>query len=189
LKTVKNIATLKEVNEQLETHNLELLFKDLVDYALNRMKGDDIIHAEKLVGDIFEKTITGIRKWKKSYTFKSFLFLAVKSLVSQYNNQFGENAMDFNYEFELEELSDSNSDDSLITEELKNELSEKLKKHIPPPDEIEEMVFECWMDEMKKPRDIADFWELEIKEVYKAIKRLERKLSPIRELLNSKSNE
>lgn len=189
MKPVRNIATLKEVTEQLNTHNLELLFKDLVHYALNRMKGNDIIQAEKLVGDIFEKTVTGIRKWNKSHSFKSFLFLAVKSLVSQYNDQFGEKAMDFNYDFELEELSDSDQNQSSIMEELKTKLTEKLKEHIPPPDEIEEMVFECWMDEMKKPREIAEFWKIDVKEVYKAIKRLERKLNPIRELLNSNSNE
>ena len=189
MKPIKNIATLKEVTEQLNSHNLEILFMDLVDFALNRMKGNDIIHAEKLVGDIFEKTVTGIRKWNKSHTFKSFLFLAVKSLVSQSNDQFGEKVMAFNYDIELEELSGSNSNDGSIMEELKTRLSEKLKEHIPPPDEIEEMVFECWMDEMKKPRDIAEFWKIDIKEVYKAIKRLERKLTPIRELLNSKSNE
>ena len=189
MKQVKNIATLKEVMEQLNAHNLELLFNDLVDFALNRMKGNDIIHAEKLVGDIFEKTVTGIRKWNKSHSFKSFLFLAVKSLVSQYNDQFEGKAMDFNYDIELEKLSGSDSNDSSITEELKTKLSEKLKEHIPPPGEIEEMVFECWMDEMKKPRDIAEFWKIDIKEVYKAIKRLERKLNPIRELLNSKSYE
>jgi DNA-directed RNA polymerase specialized sigma24 family protein len=189
LKPFKNIATLKEVTEQLNTHNLELLFKDLVVFALNRMKGSDIIQAEKLVGDIFEKTVTGIRKWNKSHSFKSFLFLAVKSLVSQYNDQFGEKAMNFNYDFELEELSDTNSSESSIIEGLKTKLSETLKRHIPPPDEIEEMVFECWMDEMKKPKDIAEFWEIEVTEVYKAIKRLERKLNPIRALLNSMSNE
>ena len=74
MKPVKNIATLKEVIEQLNAHNLEIIFKDLVHYALNRMKGNDIIQAEKLVGDIIEKTITGTRKWDKSLSFKSFLF-------------------------------------------------------------------------------------------------------------------
>ncbi len=189
MKPVKNIATLKEVTEQLNAHNLELLFKDLVHYALNRMKGNDIIQAEKLVGDIFEKTVMGVRKWNKSYTFKSFLFLAVKGLVYQYNKQFGEKSMDFNYDFELEELLASDSNESTELEDLKTKLSQKLKEHIPPPDEIEEMVFECWMDEMKKPREIAEFWKIDVKEVYKAIKRLERKLNPIRELLNSNSNE
>ena len=58
MKPVKNIATLKEVTEQLNAHNLELLFKDLVHYALNRMKGNDIIQAEKLVGDIFAVSYT-----------------------------------------------------------------------------------------------------------------------------------
>ncbi len=188
MKPVKNIATLKEVTEQLEAHNLEILIKDLVEYALYKMKGDDIIYAEKLVGDVLEKTVTGVRKWNKSYSFRRFLFLAVKSLVNQYNNQFGGKVIDFNYDFELEELSDSSSDDSVAIEELKNKLSKKLKEHIPPPDEIEEMVFECWMNEMKKPRDIAEFWGINVKEIYKAIKRLERKLKPIRELLNSTNN-
>lgn len=189
MKPVKNIATLKEVVEQLEAHNLELLINDLVEYALNRMKGDDIIYAEKIVEDIFERTAEGVRKWNKSYSFKSFLFLAVKGLVYQYNKQFGKKVMDFNYDFELEQLSCSNSNESTATEELKNKLSEKLKEHVPPPDEIELMIFECWMDEMKKPGDIAEFWEIDVKEVYKAVKRLERKLNPIRELLNSKTNE
>ena len=188
MKPVKIYATLKEVEEQLNTINLELLFRDLVNYAFNKMKGNDVIEAERIVGDIFEKTVTGKRNWDKEYSFKSFLFLSVKSLVNQHNIKFDKNGKEFNREIELDEVNVTDSDDSTITEELKNELSEKLKQNIPPPDEIEEMVFECWMDEMKKPRDIAEFWELDVKEIYKAIKRLERKLNPIRELLNSKSN-
>ncbi len=186
---IRNIASLKEVTEQLETVNLESLFRDLVEYALYKMKGNNIVAAEKLVGDVFEKTVTGVRKWNMDYSFRKFLFLSVKSLVSQFNIQFGEKEMDFNYDFEIEQLSDSDSNESIIIEELKTKLSEKLKKHNPPPDEIEQMVFESWMDNMKKPREIADFWKIDIIEVYKAVKRLQRKMNPIREFLNSKSDE
>jgi len=188
VKPIKNIVSLKEIEEQLKTLNLEVLIKDLVDFALRRMKGEDIIYAEKIVSDVLEKTVTRVRKWNKSYSFKSFLFLSVKSLVNQYNNKVGEKNIEFNHDIDLEELSNSGTDNSIVTEDLKNKLSEKLKENIPPPNEIEEMVFECWMDEMKKPRDIAELWDIDVKEVYKAIKRLERKLNPIREFLNSKSN-
>lgn len=186
---IKNIASLKEVTEQLETINLESLFSDLVEYALYKMKGKDIVTSEKIVGDIFEKTVTGVRKWNKAYPFKNFLFLSVKSLVSQYNNQYGEKEMNFDYDFEVDQLSDSDSNDSIITEELKTRLSKKLKEHNPPPDEIEEMVFESWMDNMKKPREISEFWGIDVTEVYKAVKRLQRKLNPIRNFLNSNSDE
>lgn len=189
MKQVKNIGTLKDVTEQLESLTLEKLFQELVNYAQNRMKGDDIIKAEEIVGDVFEKTILGVRKWNKTYPFKSFLFLSVKSLVSQYNNHFGDKYMNFNYDFEIEELSDSDFNQSEIEEDLKNKISKKLKDNIPPPDEIEEMVFECWMDGMKKSKEIADFWDIDIKEIYKATKRLERKLGPIRETLTSESHE
>lgn len=189
MKQTKEIATLKEITEQLETLNLEILFRDLVNYALSRMKGEDVIHAEKIVGDVFEKTITGIRKWNKSYSFKRFLFGSVKSLVNQYNKQFGEKVFNFNYDFSIDELIQTNSIHSANTEKLKIKLSQILKENVPPPDEIEEMVFESWMDEMKKPRDIAKFWNKDINEVYKAIKRLERKLKPIWEFLNSKNDE
>ncbi len=189
MKSDKNIATPKEILDELESHNLVLLFHDLVTYALNQMKGNDVVSAEKLVGDIFEKTVTGVRKWNKSYSFKSFLFLAVKSLISQYNDQYGGKVMSIDYEVKLENFSGLDSGNSVETEALKVKLSKRLSENIPPPDEIEGMIFESWMDEMKKPQYIADFWKLDIKEVYKGIKRLERKLNPIRELLNSKSNE
>ncbi|MCB0632746.1 MAG: hypothetical protein R2824_24180 [Saprospiraceae bacterium] len=189
MKHSKDIATLEEIVEQLEALNLGGLFKDLVTYAMYRMKGESIVDAEKLVGDVFEKTVTGVRNWNKAYTFKHFLFGSVKSLVSQYNDQFGQKVMDFNYEFEIEELSVPGKSNSTDLEDLKKLLTQKLKEHVPPPDEIEEMIFECWLDEITRPREIAEFWGLDITEIYKAKKRLERKLGPIRELLNSRTNE
>lgn len=188
-KTSNNIATIEEVIEELEKQNLEYLIQNLVQYASFIMKGDSIIEAEKLVEDLFEKVIAGVRNWNKSYKFKQFLFGAVRSLAHQYNKQYGEKIKEFDYEFKLERLSAPDTGDSAKTEELKNRLTEKLKENIPPPDEIEIMVFECWMDEMTKPREIAAFWELDIEKVRKAIKRLKRKLAPIKELLNSNNDE
>jgi len=179
LKEVTDIATPSEIIEQLESFNLELLFKDLVNYALNRMKGNNIIDAEEIVGDVFEKVVSGVRNWKKEKTFKHFLFESVKSLVSQYNGRFGKKIKDFDYNFEFNQLLDDSSNDSEQLEELIKKVTEKLENHIPPPDEIEKMVFECWINEIRKPREVKEFWELDIKDVRKAIKRLERKLNPI----------
>lgn len=189
MKEVKDIATPSEIIEQLEEIRLEVLFKDLVNYATYKMKGSSIIEAEKIVGDVFEKVVSGVRKWNKTITFKHFLFESVRSLVSQHNKQFGKKIKDFDYNFELNQLLDGSHNNSEQLEELIKKITEKLENHIPPPDEIEKMVFECWINEIRKPREIRELWDLDIKDVRKAIKRLERKLNPIRELLNSSCDE
>ncbi len=185
MKAVKDIATLSEIEIELKTLDLELIFADMVTYARYRIKGGNLIDSEKIVGDVFEKVIAGIRKWNKDYSFRSFLFGSVKSLVYQYNKQFLKKVIRYNYDVKVENIPDSTMLDNNSFEELKKITLKLLKKNVPPPDEIEEMVFICWMDEIKKPIDIAKFWEIDIKAVYKAIKRLERKLTPVRELLNS----
>ncbi len=188
MEEIKNIATPAEVLEQLEALNLEILFNDLVSYAMFKMKGESIVEAEKLVGDVFEKAISGVRKWNKSHTFKEFLFGAVKSLVSHYNNQYGKKIMDIDHNKEVKDMPDNLGSHSGNLDGIIKKITEILKNHIPPPDETELKLFECWVCEIKKPRDVADFCDLDIKEVYKAVKRLERKLSPIRKFLNISRN-
>lgn len=189
MEQVKDIASLEEVLVQLESLQLSNLMKDMERFAVRIMRGNDIVIAEKLVGEMFIRAIDGTRKWNKKYSFKHFLFDGVKSLVSQYNNKYGEEPIIFNNNFDLEQVVLSDSDDSVRLEALKAKLSEILKSNIPPPDDIEEIIFECWMDDIKKPAEISKLWGIDIKEVYKAIKRLERKLNPIIQYFNNNKNE
>lgn len=189
MKKDKDIATSLEVLEQLEKVNFELLFKDLVTFANNKMKGNNIVEAEKIVGDVFEKVANGVRKWNKAITFKQFLFRSVRSLVSQYNNQYGGKIKDLNYDYEFDKLIDIPNNNSQKLEELINKVTEKLYSHIPPPDENEKKIFECWIEEITKPKEIREFWSMNKKDYENAVRRLERKLNPIRELLNSSNNE
>ena len=57
---------------------------------------------------------------------------------------------------------------------------EELKAHDPPPDYLEELIFECWINGMTKQREVADYLEQDIKEIRKGIKRLKGKLDPIK---------
>ncbi len=189
MEQVKDIASLEEVLAQLESLQLSNLMKDMARFAVRIMRGNDIVIAEELVGEMFIRTIKGTRKWNKKYSFKHFLFQGVRSLVNQYNNKYGDEPITFDNNFDLEQIVLANSDDSVKLEALKTKLSEILKSNIPPPDYIEEIIFECWMDDKNKPSEIAESWDLDIKEVYKAIKRLERKLNPIIQYFNTNKNE
>lgn len=192
MKDVKNIAKSNEILEQLEAIDLPCVISDMEDYACFKMYDNNRIEAERIVGDVFEKTIAGIRKWNKDIAFRQFLFGCVKSLVSQYNNQLGKKNKTYDYEFDIFEFSDDTSIDvseDISVKELKSLALSKLLEHVPPPDDIEEMIFECWMEGITKSAEIADFYDIDIKEVYKGVKRLERKLGPVREFFTKLSNE
>lgn len=50
-------------------------------------------------------------------------------------------------------------------------------------DDYELLIFECWVDGISKPKDIAKELEIEVKEVYNVTKRLERRLLKIQPLV------
>jgi len=189
-KPTKNIASLHEVVQQLEQVNLAALYRKLVSFAKDRMEGQNIVNAEELVDRVFEKVISGTRNWdKNSYdSFEHFLFGAVRSLVYSYNKS-SKHLKHFDRDFNWENLPAVTSEDEEKLEELRSLTMKILKNHNPPPDELEELVFECWLDGIRKPKEVAKFLEVDINEVNKAYKRLKRKMEPIRNTLKSSKNE
>lgn len=182
----KEIATANEIAEELAALDLTLLIQSLVRYAQSRMRGSDYIEAEIIVGNVLEKVVNGERRWNKEYSFKSFIFLAVRSLVSQRNQSFDKGQLlKLNRDYNLEDVKNKEHSDRSKTEELVRSLIKILERHRPPPDEIELMIFESWTDNIVKPREIADLWEIEIGEVRNGIKRLKRKLGPIKDHLTT----
>ena len=189
MKVDQNIASPQEILKQLEAHDLSLLFNDLVGYAELIMWEGNLVDAEKIVGDVFEKAIIGKRKWNKAHPFKRFLFGAVRSLVDNHNRRVGGSRIYCDRTTNIEELPQNDASDSIRMEYLIETSTKILKGHSTPPDETELMLFESWASGITKPREVAEFWELEIEDVYKAVKRLKRKLGPVKDYLNASAND
>lgn len=182
---MKDFATLEEVISELESLDFEASFQDLVRYARNRIKGNSIVDAENIVEDFLEKLVTGKRNWNKAYTFRSFLFLSVKSLVSLYNKQHGVKYLDINQDADVDLIKSDKSDQTEESEFLKNLIIAKLKEHKYPIDKTEEMVLMSIMDDTDKAREIAEFWKIDVKKVYRANEKLDNKIPLIREILKN----
>ncbi len=186
---MSDFASLEEALAELESVQFDVLFQNLVRYAQNRIKGNNIVDAEKIVEDVLEKVVTGDRNWNKRITFRRFLFRSVKSLVHSYNKQHGFKYLDVDSNIDVEVIEANKETDQDKTEYLIELIIEELKKHKYPIDENEEMVLRSMLDEMDKPREIAEFWGIDVQKVYRANEKLDKKLPLIREIINNHSYE
>lgn len=142
------------------------------------------------VFNVFEKALTDIRKWNKDdCDFENFLFGVLKSEISAYHEKSKRRKLP------KEEIDDGESyilDIPLYVKELGYEdrnfnLSDNKifkAKYVTllessGASDLEMLIFECWCDDIYKPREISDFLEVEITEIYKAVKRLERRKSKL----------
>ena len=126
-----------------------------------------------LVGDLILKVAEGKRDWGKAKcTFREFLFGCLRSDIDSFFKT--------NKTIHTDKLpnSQTNGTPHDLTEE-KNKISELLKQA--GADEVEMEVFKCWMDGITKPSEIEEELKIDIKIIYKAIKRLERKRSKLQE--------
>lgn len=123
------------------------------------------------VGEVILKVMEGKRDWNKAQCpFTEFLFGCLKSEI---NNFFTTNKNIFN-----DELPDIPSNEQCLNiENDRNQISELLKREGADDDEL--TVFEYWADGITKPAEIAKDLGIDVKEVYKITKRLERRLPKI----------
>lgn len=158
----------------------------MIDYARYAMRDHVKESAKDLVSDFFLKLVQGERKWNKRLSFRQSVFGSLRSEVYNYNRKLtGRKPLQEIEEGDAVSLDEDNPLESLADSELKQMALKALKEHKPPPDQIEELLFECKMDGLTTPREIAEFLELDVKEIYKAEKRLERKMVKVRVLFKS----
>jgi len=121
---------------------------------------------EDFVGEVLMKVAEGERDWSKAKCpFKDFLFGCLKSHLYNFFKSYEQK-----YEAELPDI----ESESEIESELKNIALQKLKEDGADQDEID--VFECWIENINKPAEIAELLGKDVKEVYNITKRLERKM-------------
>lgn len=124
------------------------------------------------VGDVILKVMEGKRDWTKAQCpFTEFLFGCLKSEI---NNFFTTNKFIFDDEFPDVSLNESYSN----VEDNKNQIYELLKQE--GADDEELIVFNCWVDGITKPAEIAKDLGIDVMDVYKITKRIERRLPKIR---------
>jgi DNA-directed RNA polymerase specialized sigma24 family protein len=123
------------------------------------------------VGDVILKVMEGTRDWDKAKcSFRDFLFGCLKSEIS---NFFKINKII--YEDELPDI--SSDEEPLPVDDERKYVSDLLKQEGADDDEL--TVFEYWVDGITKAAEIAEDLGINVREVYKITKRLERRLYKI----------
>ncbi|MDC6367332.1 MULTISPECIES: hypothetical protein [Flavobacteriaceae] len=183
-------ALLKEYsNEQLN----ELILR-MRAFAKKKLGDYDDNHngQQKLdfVFTVFQKALTNIRKWDKSECdFENFLFGVLKSEISSFHEKVKrrkppeeENENEESYILDIpiyiEEVGHTDpSFDEMDNKKIKNEYVKLLEDS--GASDLEMLIFECWCDGIYKPKEISDFLEVDVTELYNAVKRLERRKSKL----------
>lgn len=142
------------------------------------------------VFNVFQKALTDIRKWNKNQCeFENFLFGVLKSEISAYHQKEkrrkppeeeindGESYILGLPEYSEEVGYNDDSFDETDNKKLKENYVKLLEAS--GASDLEMLIFECWCEDIYKPSEISDFLEKDVTEVYKAIKRLERRKSKL----------
>jgi RNA polymerase sigma factor (sigma-70 family) len=140
-------------------------------YGLTSEKGLDGKTAEDLAEEVIEKLLTGKRNWNRQK--HPDLFSQVKSSIDSHVNNFisQKRLLESSISYES---ADNGTNDSYDENELLD-YSIKILKSLNASDE-EIILFQCNVDGLLKPREIAEELGISVTEVYNIKKRLNRKL-------------
>ena len=162
--------------EAIQSVDMDEIIDSMNAYAISRLKSVGVKnfngrHPIDFVGDLILKVMEGKRDWSKAEcSFKEFLFGCLKSEITNFFRT--------NRNITVGELPDVPVNrGSINIEEKRKQVSELLKQEGADDDEL--TVFEFWMDGIFKPAEIAKDLGVDVKEIYKIIKRLERKREKI----------
>lgn len=180
----RKYASLKKIEKELLTLNMPKLIDQLNGYAKLKLYDSDEFVANDIVGDVFDKLLRHERKWYEDKSLETMLFGAVRSLCNNKNKKLLDGYDTEAKNTKIESI--SAEEHLLVTNKIQyNELRELalkvLRNHEPPPDYLEELIFECWMEGMTKQQEIAGYLPEDIIEVRKGVKRLNRKIGSVRE--------
>lgn len=161
------------LEEALHSNDMNDIMDSMTAYVYGRIKTIGVKDLEgktpqDFVGEVLMKVAEGERDWSKAKcSFKDFLFGCLKSHLYSFFNSFEQ-------KFEEELLDIEGGTESGSESELKQITIKMLKEEGADQDEID--VFECWVEDMNKPAEIAELLGKNVKEIYNITKRLERKM-------------
>lgn len=168
------------LEEALHNNDMNEIMDSMTAYVYSRIKTIGVKDLEgktpeDFVGEILMKVAEGERDWSKAKcSFKDFLFGCLKSHLYNFFQTFEQK-----YEAELNEIESRSVSEN--ESESKNIAIQKLKEDGADQDEID--VFECWIEDIDKPAEIAELLGKNVKEIYNITKRLERKMPKLKTLI------
>lgn len=162
--------------EELQEMDLDDVIDRMNAYAISKLRQvgiKDFNGKEPIdfVGEVILDVLDGTRNWETANcTFEDFLFGSLRSKIDSFFKKkkfhsdvelpdLNSTIMIYDYEGKREELAGLLSDNGADDEEL--------------------CVFECWMDGMKKPSEIASDLGMDVKAIYRITKRLLRSIEKI----------
>ncbi len=164
------------LTEAIQSVDMDEVIDRMNAYAISLLKSVGVKNFNgkepiDFVGDVILKVMDGKRDWTSAQcSFTEFLFGCLKSEISNFFTTH-KNI----YDSELPEIPSNGQ--SLNVEVQRNQVSELLKQEGADDDEL--IVFEYWADGVTKPAEIAKDLGIDVREVYKITKRLERRLPKI----------
>lgn len=150
-----------------------------------KWSNDDLLDfSHKAISDVFDKIfIEKVRKWNTD-RYPDFEDFIVGALDSHVNNLLNKQEAEFADDDVVRKLSSGwdvqNQSDVIVTEELRKEIFDELKKSGADDDEL--LVFECLADGINKPENIRA--ELGLTE--DDFRRIWRRLKSKREVIRKK---
>ena len=165
------------IEEALAKEDMDEIIDGMTVYVYSYINSYGIKNLEgkapaDFVAEVLMKVVENDRDWSKAKcSFKEFLFGSLRSHLYNYSKGFKKRFLD-----DLPEQ--LGNEDPENVEELKNIAYQSLKDGGADNDEL--TVFECWVDGITKPRDVAKQTHKDVKDVYNIVKRLERKMPAIR---------
>ncbi len=165
------------LEEALHTNDMNEIIDSMTAYVYGRIKTIGVKdlegkQPEDFVGEVLMKVAEGDRDWTKAKcSFKEFLFGCLKSHLNNFFKSF-----EHVYEAELPDI--KSGEEAGNESELKNIAIQTLIDD--GADENEVNVFECWIDGINKPSEIAELLEMNVKEVYNITKRLVRRMPKLK---------
>lgn len=165
------------LEEALHNNNMNEIMDSMTAYVYSRIKTIGVKDLEgktpeDFVGEVLMKVAEGERDWSKAKcSFKDFLFGCLKSHLYNFFKSFEQK-----YEAEFPDIESGAQSEN--ESELKQIAIQKLKEDGADQDEID--VFECWIEDMDKPAEIAELLGKNVKEIYNITKRLERKMPKLK---------
>ncbi|MCK9220675.1 MAG: hypothetical protein M0P47_11580 [Bacteroidales bacterium] len=167
------------LEEALKINNMDELIDSMTAYAYTYIKTIGLKdlqgkQAEDFVAEVLMKVAEGDRDWNKATcSFKEFLFGCLRSHMSNFVKSKRQSFVDD------PKYLDSDTADCGKSDELRDKAIFILIDEGADEDEIN--VFDCWVDGIKKPSDIANQLNKDVKEVYNIAKRLIRRIPKLQE--------
>ena len=150
------------LEEALHNNDMNEIMDSMTAYVYGRIKTIGVKDLEgktpeDFVGEVLMKVAEGERDWSKAkVSFKDFLFGCLKSHLYNFFQSFEQK-----YETELPDIESGAVSEN--ESELKQIAIQKLKAEGADQDELD--VFECWIEGMDKPAEIAELLGKNVKEI------------------------